>query len=56
MQWYLNTCLGYHIWQEVSSPCAGLIEKVEHNDLQGMVATVVHYGVMLLTIDIQEDF
>ena len=54
MQWSLNTRLGYRVWQEIFTPCAGLIEKVEPNDLQGTAATVIYY--VLLTIDLQEEF
>ena len=54
MQWSLNTRLGYRIWQTVFSPCAGLLEKVEPNDLQATAATVIYH--VLLTIDIQEEF
>ena len=54
MQWSLNTRLGYRVWQTVFAPCAGLLEKVEPNDLQATAATVIYH--VLLTIDIQEEF
>ena len=54
MQWSLNTRLGYCVWQTVFLPCAGLLEKVEPNDLQATAATVIYH--VLLTINIQEEF
>jgi hypothetical protein len=54
MQWSLNTRLAYRVWKEVYLPCAGLMEKVEPNDLQATAATVIYH--VLLTMDIQESF
>jgi FtsZ-binding cell division protein ZapB len=54
MQWSLNTRLSYRVWKEVYSPCSGLMEKVEPNDLQATASTVIYH--VLLTIDIQESF
>lgn len=54
MQWSLNSRLGYRVWQEVYLPCAGLMEKVEPQDLQGTAATVIYH--VLRTLDIQESF
>jgi hypothetical protein len=54
MQWSLNTRLSYRVWKEVYTPCSGLMEKVEPNDLQSTAATVIYH--VLLTIDLQESF
>ena len=54
MQWSLNSRLGYRVWQEVYLPCAGLMEKVEPQDLQATAATVIYH--VLATIDNQETF
>jgi hypothetical protein len=54
MQWSLNTRLSYRVWKEIYTPCSGLMEKVEPNDLQSTAATVIYH--VLLTIDLQESF
>jgi hypothetical protein len=54
MQWSLNTRLSYRVWKEVYTPCSGLMEKVEPNNLQATAATVIYH--VLLTLDIQESF
>jgi hypothetical protein len=54
MQWSLNTRLGYRVWSEIYLPCAGLMEKVEPNDLQATTATIIYH--VLATIDTQETF
>jgi hypothetical protein len=54
MQWSLNTRLGHRVFNEVYLPCAGLMEKVEPQDLQSTAATVIYH--VLATIDTQENF
>jgi hypothetical protein len=54
MQWSLNTRLSYRVWKEIYTPCSGLMEKVEPNDLQSTAATVIYH--VLLTVDLQESF
>jgi hypothetical protein len=54
MQWSLNSQLGYRVWQEVYLPCAGLMEKIEPQDLQPTAATVIYH--VLMTLDAQEAF
>jgi hypothetical protein len=50
----LNSRLGYIVWQEVYLPCAGLMEKVERQDLTATAATMTYH--VLMTVDIQESF
>jgi hypothetical protein len=54
MQWNLNTRLSYRVWKEIYAPCAGLMEKVEPNNLEATSATVIYH--VLLTLDLQEQF